>query len=416
MNQKNMKNSLSKKQIKEGWKIVKFGEIAKNISERVDPLTTNLKVYVGLEHLDSQSLRITRQGVPADVKGQKLRVRPGQIIFGKRRAYQKKLAVADFDGICSAHAMVLEAVPGKIIPELLPFFMQSDMFMDRAVDISEGSLSPTIKWKILAIQKFPLPPFERQKKNLEILKKIEETLNNSQERLLSLNELKKQTARLLLLRGLSFNQLFGEKSYRLPTGWKKVPLGMVIERIQYGLSEAVQKTGQYPILRMMNMERGYVVPNDLKYINLDSKIFNKFLLQKNDILFNRTNSMDWVGRTGLFMQEGDYVFASYLLRVNIKPDKVTAFYVNQYLNLPVVQYRLKAYATPGVSQANINPNSLRQLPFLLPSIKHIEMADAQLNTLDKSITEHIKHHQAILKITGKLCNAILFSEKMSNEK
>jgi type I restriction enzyme S subunit len=162
--------------MKDGWKIVKFGEIARNISERVDPLTTDLDVYVGLEHLDPQSLRITRRGVPTDVKGQKLRVRPGQIIFGKRRAYQKKVAVADFDGICSAHAMVLEPVPGKIIPELLPFFMQSDMFMDRAVAISEGSLSPTIKWKTLANQEFPLPPVERQKRILEVLEKLEEAI------------------------------------------------------------------------------------------------------------------------------------------------------------------------------------------------------------------------------------------------
>lgn len=159
--------------MKDEWKIVKFGEIARNISERVDPLTTDLDVYVGLEHLDPQSLRITRRGVPTDVKGQKLRVRPGQIIFGKRRAYQKKVAVADFDGICSAHAMVLEPVPGKIIPELLPFFMQSDMFMDRAVAISEGSLSPTIKWKTLANQEFPLPPIERQKEIFEVLEKVE---------------------------------------------------------------------------------------------------------------------------------------------------------------------------------------------------------------------------------------------------
>jgi type I restriction enzyme S subunit len=168
---------LSEKQIKDGWQIVKFGEIAKNISKRVEPSVTDLEVYVGLEHLDPQSLRITRRGVPADVKGQKLRVRPGQIIFGKRRAYQKKVAVADFEGICSAHAMVLEEVVGKIIPGLLPFFMQSDMFMDRAVAISEGSLSPTIKWKTLAIQEFPLPPIERQKEILEVLEKLEEVSN-----------------------------------------------------------------------------------------------------------------------------------------------------------------------------------------------------------------------------------------------
>ena len=165
---------LTEKQIKDGWQVVKFGEIARNISERVNPHETDLEVYVGLEHLDPQSLRITRRGVPSDVKGQKLRVRPGQIIFGKRRAYQKKVAVADFDGICSAHAMVLEEIPGKITPGLLPFFMQSDMFMDRAVAISEGSLSPTIKWKTLAVQEFPLPPIDRQKEILEVLEKVEE--------------------------------------------------------------------------------------------------------------------------------------------------------------------------------------------------------------------------------------------------
>ena len=167
---------LTDKQIQNGWKMVRFAEIAKNISQRIEPSETNLNVYVGLEHLDPQSLRITRRGVPSDVQGQKLRVRPGQIIFGKRRAYQKKVAVADFDGICSAHAMVLEAIPGKIIPELLPFFMQSDMFMDRAVAISEGSLSPTIKWKTLAIQQFPLPSLDRQEKILEVLQKVEESL------------------------------------------------------------------------------------------------------------------------------------------------------------------------------------------------------------------------------------------------
>ena len=184
---------LSEKQIKDGWQVVKFGEIAKHISKRVEPSETDLDVYVGLEHLDPQSLRITRRGVPADVKGQKLRVRPGQIIFGKRRAYQKKVAVADFEGICSAHAMVLEEVVGKIISGLLPFFMQSDMFMDRAVAISEGSLSPTIKWKTLAIQEFPLPPIERQKEILEVLEKLEEVDRKTKESIDSLNVLLENT-------------------------------------------------------------------------------------------------------------------------------------------------------------------------------------------------------------------------------
>lgn len=158
------------------WHTVKFGDLAKCISKRVDPTGTNLKVYVGLEHLDSDCLRIKRKGSPNDVKGQKLLVKPGQIIFGKRRAYQRKVAIADFEGICSAHAMVLEAMPNVIIPEFLPFFMQSNTFMERAVSISEGSLSPTIKWKTLSQQEFILPPISEQKRILMLLQKLEEVI------------------------------------------------------------------------------------------------------------------------------------------------------------------------------------------------------------------------------------------------
>ncbi|EZQ01076.1 restriction endonuclease subunit S [Acinetobacter sp. Ver3] len=160
---------------------VKFGEIAKHISKRIEPSETTLEIYVGLEHLDPDSLKITRHGVPSDVAGQKLLVKKGQIIFGKRRAYQRKIAVADWDCICSAHAMVLEAIPGKILPEFLPFFMQSNQFMERAVEISEGSLSPTIKWKVLEIQKFKLPTIENQKTILKGLEGIEKVSNASKE-------------------------------------------------------------------------------------------------------------------------------------------------------------------------------------------------------------------------------------------
>ena len=115
------------------------------------------------------SLKIRRWGAPSDVEATKLLFKKGDIIFGRRQAYQRKLAVADFDGICSAHAMVLRAKPEVVLPEFLPFFMQSDLFMNRAVEISVGSLSPTINWKTLAAQEFALPPLEGQRRIAEML-------------------------------------------------------------------------------------------------------------------------------------------------------------------------------------------------------------------------------------------------------
>jgi len=167
---------LSEKQIQEGWQIGKFGKIAKEVKVTTnDPAEDGLEFYVGLEHIDPQSLRLQRKGVIAeDNPTFNKRFSPGHILFGRRRAYLKKAAVADFEGICSGDITVIEAIPGMIVPELLPFIIQSDMFFDWAVKHSAGGLSPRVKWKSLAEFEFPLPPIDRQKEILRVLEKVKE--------------------------------------------------------------------------------------------------------------------------------------------------------------------------------------------------------------------------------------------------
>jgi len=176
---------------KSNWKTYRFDEIAKNISERVDPNNTDLKVYIGLEHIDSESLHIKRHGTPDDVNGQKLKFYKGDIIFGRRRAYQRKAGIATWDGFCSAHALVLRANPDVIDPELFPFFLHSDLFMNRAIDISVGSLSPTINWGTLKHQEFVLPPYEEQKNFAKLLSASSLLLEKQLELVYSLKVFKK---------------------------------------------------------------------------------------------------------------------------------------------------------------------------------------------------------------------------------
>ena len=158
------------------WKRLPFGEFAQSVNERVEPSQAGDEIYVGLEHLDPQDLHIRRWGKGSDVIGTKLRFRKGDLIFGRRRAYQRKLAVAEFDGICSAHAMVVRARPDVVLPEFLPFLMMSDRFMNRAVEISVGSLSPTINWSTLKLEEFALPPLDQQRRIAEILWAVDEVL------------------------------------------------------------------------------------------------------------------------------------------------------------------------------------------------------------------------------------------------
>ena len=168
----------------------RFDQLADQINKRVMPDEADVERYVGLEHLDPDSLRIRRWGDTSEVESTKLLFQPGDIIFGKRRVYQRKVAVADFEGICSAHAMVLRAKSEIVLPEFLPFFMQSDLFMERALSISVGSLSPTINWKALAKEEFLLPPIQEQARLVEASVAIEATIDGYRNSLDSLNALR----------------------------------------------------------------------------------------------------------------------------------------------------------------------------------------------------------------------------------
>jgi type I restriction enzyme, S subunit len=166
---------------KSRWETFRFEEIASKISETVNPNTTELETYVGLEHLDAEDIHIRRKGTPDDVSGGKLKCYPGDVIFGKRRAYQRKAAIVDFEGICSAHAFVFRANSEVIDPKLFPFFLHSDQFMHRMVDISVGGLSPTINWGDLKHQEFLLPPKDQQAQLAKLLWAMDEVIERERE-------------------------------------------------------------------------------------------------------------------------------------------------------------------------------------------------------------------------------------------
>lgn len=174
------------------FETLRFDKIALNISERVEPKKTELTTYVGLDHLDADNLNIERTGTPSDVIGTKLKIYKGDIIFGKRRAYLRKVAVSHFDGIASAHSMILRADEKNIEKDFLPYFMQSETFMTRAVQISEGSLSPTIKNSTLAKQEFILPKKEKQKELISIFKQFDATIGLLKQQRTTLKNLKQK--------------------------------------------------------------------------------------------------------------------------------------------------------------------------------------------------------------------------------
>ena len=141
----------------------KFEDIIYNITEKKKPSEEDRLNYIGLEHLDSGSLFVTRWGAERTPEGEKIVMKKGDVLFGKRRAYQKKVAISPIDGVFSAHGMVLRPKEDVICKEFLPFFISSDYFLNEAIRISVGGLSPTINWKDIKVLEFNLPSLAEQK-------------------------------------------------------------------------------------------------------------------------------------------------------------------------------------------------------------------------------------------------------------
>jgi len=153
-----------------------------------DPISAGIDRFVGLEHIEPENLHIRRWGLVADGTTFTSTFKRGQVLFGKRRAYQRKVAVADFDGVCSGDIYVFESKdPNVLLPELVPFILQSEGFYQYAVKTSAGSLSPRTNWSHLANYEFPLPPVDEQRRIADLLWAADDTIERHKELLESLS-------------------------------------------------------------------------------------------------------------------------------------------------------------------------------------------------------------------------------------
>ena len=155
---------------KSSWTSVRFGEVVKNMNEtESDPVTAGIERYIGLEHLEPGSLHVRTWGNVAEGTTFTRICRSGQVLFGKRRAYQRKVAVAEFEALVSGDIYVFASENERLLPELLPFLCLSERFFQYAVGTSAGSLSPRTNWRSLSEFEFNLPPLDQQKRIAEIL-------------------------------------------------------------------------------------------------------------------------------------------------------------------------------------------------------------------------------------------------------
>lgn len=241
---------------------------------------------------------------------------------------------------------------------------------------------------ILTQLAIPLPPLPEQKKIAHILSTVQRAIEAQERIIQTTTELKKALMHKLFTEGLRNEPQKQTEIGPVPESWEVVPLGELLEIAQYGMSVKGNPDGDYPILRMTNQVDGQIVGRSLQFVEITVGDFEKFRVERGDILFNRTNSLDLVGRTAIFDLEGEFVFASYLIRLRTDETKLNPFFLNCYFNTDEIQARLKSIATRAVSQSNISATRLKGFPIPKPSLDEQNEIVAHATALDRKLALH----------------------------
>jgi hypothetical protein len=364
---------------------VKFGDICTEVKLTTkDPIGNGYERYIGLEHLDSGSLKIKRWGVIAEDRPSFTRVfKKGQILFGRRRAYLKKAGVAEFDGICSGDIIVMEAKSNSQLEGLLPFIIQSDGFWAWAVKNSAGGLSPRTKYKSLEPFEVHLP---------RDISSSEDILNKSEE-IFDKSNLSYRCADTLFYNALkeiagvnlndpsefiSSNPLWKMMKVRdcmnICNNFRK-PISEVERKSMQGTYSYYGPTGVLDYLDHYNFEGRYVL------IGEDGDHFLKFrkmpMTQLIDGKFNVNNHAHALQGSGLVTTEWFYFY---------------------FLHTRIYKYLTRQ----GAGRYKLTKEALGSMEILVPPISEqhklcevfLKMQDSKL-TLEKTVQQYFKLAQAM---------------------
>ena len=353
------------KNLKPGWRKVKFGDVVRLSKTRcADPLADGIERFVGLEHLEPGDLRIRSWGNVADGVTFTSMFKPGQVLFGKRRAYQRKVAVADFSGVCSGDIYVLESQDANVLmPELLPFICQTNAFFEHAVGTSAGSLSPRTNWTSLADFEFALPPLEDQ---IQIASAVIATRKviESQDALL-------EQARTLLQSAVTDSLQRLEQSPESPItalGLKGLdilrtgPFGSNLKS-SYFIQEGV------PVLSIGSLGEDGIIESELFHLADEIAMrFDEYRVREGDVVFSRVAD---VGRCHLITKdENRYIISSNLIRIRVNPERMLPGYLILLLkHSRLVRDQIARLTTQAAGRLLVNTQTLARLVFPVPSIQ-----------------------------------------------
>ncbi|EJL6725690.1 restriction endonuclease subunit S [Vibrio sp. B513a] len=371
---------------------VKFGDICKEVKLTTkDPIGDGYERYIGLEHLDSGSLKIKRWGMIIEDSPSFTRVfKKGQILFGKRRPYLKKAAIAEFDGICSGDIIVMESnAEGAATTGLLPYIVQSHMFWEHAVRTSSGSLSPRTKFSALKDFTLELPSKEIQNGFLATFEAIEKSLTSTQVALES----------ALTFKSILTHKIFVENSFNYSMQYKK--LSDICRFIGRGSAPKYSEdnTG-YMAINQKCIRNGSVNTAEARYHQPIKALKASSILKDQNILINSTGT-GTLGRAGLWVSpdKKTYFVDTHITRIELKAGVCMAGLLVEFFNTAYFQRQLYSECVSGsTNQIELNKTQLSDIRVPVISEEDLDQASELIEQINSNITALTHKEQQIYSL------------------
>jgi type I restriction enzyme S subunit len=403
---------------KSKWKRVRFGDVCTLVNENTkNAKSEGFEYIIGLEHIEPNNLHI-RSWNTTDKETTFTRIfRKGQVLFGRRRAYQRKIAYAEFDGICSGDIMVFQAKEQTILSELLPFIVQSDGFLHCAVNTSAGSLSPRTKFNDLANYEFLLPPKEEQPQSAELLWAADEVVEREK-------EVKERLENVY--KSLVFNIMNGEYNsgkkkiitmhspYQTKKNQKKVPndwnvycLADIILKTQSGFAEGQRDDEGIVQLRMNNVTKDCRLDKTETIKVPINKIAKIYYIEHGDVLFNNTNSPELVGKSVIFEEINEpMVFSNHFTKLCPNSNFLTNRFLYLWLAYNYSIGLFERRCIRWVGQAAVQAENLLSLYILVPSLSDQKDIGSITKNIESNIENSAKQIAKSQQLKSVLINKI----------
>ena len=258
----------------------------------------------------------------------------------------------------------------NIIPEYIFYLFKYKNWEECS---NKAVMGKTLNKATLSEIEVEICSIEKQRQIVNILDKIMSAVDGRKQELQLLDELIKAR----------FVEMFGDP-VKNPKGWEVVTIGDIVTEVRYGTSKPAVEGGKYPYLRMNNLTAdGHLDLNDLKYIDIPDDEIEKCVVRKGDVLFNRTNSIELVGKTVVFDLQEDMIIAGYIIRVRLNK-RLLPEILSQYMNLEALKDILRSMAKGAVNQANINAQELQSIKVYIPDMELQKQFIEMKNQVDKS--------------------------------